>query len=101
MRRHATLLAVALAIVVLVIAYQVARRDDGYEPTETELREAGYPRLADEVTDAMWDCIVRGLTEEWSAADKRAVVAGDGDHDFSVSPQRQTEVHQECGVPGA
>ena len=58
-----------LAIVVLVIAYRVARRDDGYEPTDAELQDAVYPRLADEVTDAMWDCIVHGLTDEWSAAD--------------------------------
>jgi hypothetical protein len=99
-RRSARLLAVVLAITLLVIAYLMTRREGGYEPTDHELREAVYPRLADEVTDAVWDCIVRELTDEWSAADKRAVVAGLGDHDYSVRAQRQNEVHKKCGVPG-
>ena len=78
MRRHARLLVAVLVIAALAVAVQVARDgDDGYVPSDVALRAAHTSSERAGLEPAVARCIVGELSDEWSPADKRALVSGD------------------------
>lgn len=66
----------------------------GGDPSDADLRSALVDSGADPV---IVRCIVGELSDEWTAADKDAILDLDTDHEWSVDKARFAEVYEDCG----
>lgn len=89
--------AVLVAVVVLLQAVASSNDDPGYIPSDEELVAV---TIDSETPPAAARCFVAELTDEWSPADKRALVSGDMEYStYRVSQQRLIAVGTRCGIP--
>jgi hypothetical protein len=98
-RRRAWLVVAALSLAALGVALYVARSDDGEGrvPTDEELVAV---HIQSGTLPGVARCVVGEMTDEWSPEDKRAIISGDGDYEFTLAlTERSMAVHRSCGDP--
>lgn len=97
-RTQLLVLAVLIALVVLLQAVVSSNDNPGYIPSDEELVAAHIE--SETVTPAVARCFVAELTDQWSPADKRAIVSGDMEYSgWRVSSWRYIAAGKRCGVP--